>query len=199
FASKNAEILTKKQALENRPKVDVSELKSKLDALNTERDAIKSELQQEEVIKRADQRIAELSLEEKTLAQAIADIERELFTIESFEKEKSTRIENSVNQRFQFVNFKLFETQINGGEVPTCKALIKGVPFSDANTASKINAGLDIINTLCMHYKANAPIFIDNRESVIELIHTDSQVINLIVSEVDSKLRVVTMEMTEAV
>jgi hypothetical protein len=35
----------------------------------------------------------------------------------------------------------MFETQINGGEAECCEALINGVPFSDANTASKINAG----------------------------------------------------------
>lgn len=190
FISKNKEISDKKEALENRPKVDVSELKQKLDELNTERDAIKNDLQKESQIQSFNKRIEELSNEERTLAQAIADIEKELFTIEAFEKEKSTRIEESVNNRFHLVNFKLFETQINGGEVPTCKALINGVPFSDANTASKINAGIDIINTLCMHYKANAPIFIDNRESVVQLIPTESQIINLIVSEDDMKLRV---------
>ena len=145
------------------------------------------------MIANANKRIEQLSKEESELAQSIADMEREMFTIEAFEKEKSTRIEASVNDKFQMVNFKLFETQINGGEVPTCKALINGVPFSDANTASKINAGLDIINTLCEHYQVNAPIFIDNRESVIELLDTQSQVINLIVSEGDTKLRVVKM------
>lgn len=179
--------------------VNVDHLKESRDTVTSEISAIKSSLHQEETIKKADERIEALSKEEKTLAQAIADIERQLFTIEAFEKEKSTRIEDSVNQRFQFVNFKLFETQINGGEVPTCKALINGVPFSDANTASKINAGLDIINTLCLHYKAIAPIFIDNRESVVKLIHTDSQIINLIVSEADTKLRVESGVMAEAI
>jgi exonuclease SbcC len=35
-----------------------------------------------------------------------------------------------------------------------------------------------------------APIFIDNRESIIKVIDIESQLINLIVSENDSKLRV---------
>lgn len=190
FTSKTSDIASKREALANRPKVDVSELKSKIEALRTEWNVIKTQLQAEDQIKASNKRIEELSKEENTLAQSIADQEKELYIIEAFEKEKSTRIEQSVNNRFSMVNFKLFETQINGGEVPTCKALINGVPFSDANTASKINAGLDIINTLCMHYKANAPIFIDNRESVIELIPTESQVINLIVYETDKVLRV---------
>lgn len=194
FNTKANEISQKKQELSNRPQVDTSELKSKIETLKAKRDAIKKDLQKEEMIANANKRIEQLSKEESELAQSIADMEREMFTIEAFEKEKSTRIEASVNDKFQMVNFKLFETQINGGEVPTCKALINGVPFSDANTASKINAGLDIINTLCEHYQVNAPIFIDNRESVIELLDTQSQVINLIVSEGDTKLRVVKMK-----
>ncbi len=190
FTEKTTLYNEKKAALENRPKVDTSELKSKIDALNTERDAIKRNLLKEQQIEAANKRVEELSAEEKHLGQTIANLERELFTMEAFEKEKSTRIEKSVNSRFSMVDFKLFETQINGGEKPTCKALINGVPFSDANTASKINAGLDIINTLCNHYQASAPVFIDNRESVVELIPTQSQIINLIVSEADKKLRV---------
>ena len=194
FNTKANEISQKKQELSNRPQVDTSELKSKIETLKAKRDAIKKDLQKEEMIANANKRIEQLSNEESELAKSIADMEREMFTIEAFEKEKSTRIEASVNDKFQMVNFKLFESQINGGEVPTCKALINGVPFSDANTASKINAGLDIINTLCDHYQVNAPIFIDNRESVIELLDTQSQVINLIVSEGDTKLRVVKMQ-----
>jgi hypothetical protein len=107
-------------------------------------------------------------------------------------------LEQLVNDRFELVTFKLFETQVNGGETPTCKALINGVPFSDANTASKINAGVDIINVLCDYYKVTAPIFIDNRESVTKLIDSDSQIINLVVDPSKKKLKVkslVTAEM----
>jgi len=178
---------------ENIGGVNVDGFKSTRDQISKEIGQLKLQLQKQQQIKQSNTRIDELSKEESNLAQAIADLEREMFTMEEFEKEKSTRIEQSVNSRFRLVNFKLFETQINGAEIPTCKALINGVPFSDANTASKINAGLDIINTLCMHYKASAPVFIDNRESVVELIPTESQVINLVVSEADKKLRVLSV------
>src|SRR5690606_33056364 len=152
-----------------------------------------------EQIKKANERIAELMKLEGELAQQIADVEREQFTIENFIKAKIDRLESIINGKFSMVNFKLFETQINGGEVETCKALVDGVPFSDANNASKINAGIDIINTLCDHYQVSAPIFVDNRESVSMLIDSNSQIINLIVSEADAKLRVEVGEMVEAV
>ncbi|EXQ65605.1 hypothetical protein V760_02867, partial [Staphylococcus aureus F23613] len=53
--------------------------------------------------------------------------------------------------------------------------------------------GLDIINTLSKHFKVTAPIFIDNAESVTELIKTESQQIQLIVNEQDKKLRMETI------
>ncbi|WP_294267701.1 AAA family ATPase [uncultured Chryseobacterium sp.] len=135
-------------------------------------------------------RIAELQKEEKMLAQSIADIEKQQYIIENFIKLKVDTIEEKINQKFSFVKFKLFDVQINGGMVECCEALIKGVPFSDANTASKINAGIDIINTLCDFYNTSAPIFIDNRESVVKVIESPSQIINLFVSPEDKKLRV---------
>lgn len=54
----------------------------------------------------------------------------------------------------------------------------------------KINAGLDIINTLSNHYNTYDPIFLDGRESIIDLIDTNTQIINLVVSDGDKELRV---------
>ena len=98
-------------------------------------------------------------------------------------------MESNINSKFRYVKFKLFETQVNGGLNETCEALVNGVPFSNANTASQINAGIDIINALSEFYGINAPIFIDNRESINQIIDSNSQIINLIVSQ-DKKLRI---------
>lgn len=126
-------------------------------------------------------RIEELKESESILAQQIADLENIIFLIQSFNKVKMTYVEDSVNSKFQLVKFRLFDTQINGAEIPVCDTLINGVPFADANTASKINAGLDIINTLSQEFNISFPVFLDNRESVSEIIETNNQIINLIV------------------
>jgi hypothetical protein len=52
--------------------------------------------------------------------------------------------------------------------------------------------GLDIIQTLQEHHGVKAPIWLDNRESIIDLPEIDTQVISLIVSEKDSELRIET-------
>ena len=59
---------------------------------------------------------------------------------------------------------------------------MNGVPYPDVNNAGKINAGLDIINAICKSKGMAAPIFIDNREGVNQLLPTVSQIVNLYVS-----------------
>jgi len=190
YAEKKAELEQIQSTIVEIPKVDIEELKTKREQIVSEMDSIKTELQVEGQIKAVEERVGNLRKEEGELAQFIANVEKEQFTIENFNKLRIDSLEGKINEKFSFVKFKLFDTQINGGEVECCEALISGVPFSDANTASKINAGLDIINTLCEFYQVSAPIFIDNRESVVEVIDTDSQIINLIVSKEDKSLRV---------
>ena len=60
--------------------------------------------------------------------------------------------------------------------------MVKVVPLPTANTAGKVNAGLDSINALSKYYGIVVPIFIDGRESVNLLTETESQIIYLVVS-----------------
>ncbi|MBF9307868.1 hypothetical protein I3V59_14270, partial [Staphylococcus epidermidis] len=59
--------------------------------------------------------------------------------------------------------------------------------------AARINVGLDVINTLSTHYGITAPIFIDNAESVTDIIPTEAQQIQLVVSGQDKTLRMETI------
>jgi chromosome segregation ATPase len=171
------------------------ELKSRRDAINEQIRSLQGELAKESQIAEGQKRIAELRDQEATLAQALADLEGQEYAILQFTKSKVDAIERKINGKFKFVKFKMFNQQVNGGESETCETLVNSngsfVPFTDANNAARINSGIDIINTLCQHYDVYAPIFIDNRESVTELIESDSQIVNLIVSAADKKLRVI--------
>jgi DNA repair exonuclease SbcCD ATPase subunit len=150
-------------------------------------------LNQKDVVAKTRERIQELKDEERQLAGKISDLEGHRYLIEQFIKSKVNLLEDSINSRFKAVRFKLFDVQINGGVIECCETLINTngswVGWADANNAGRVNAGLDIIGTLSKHYGISAPIFIDNRESVNELIETESQIINLVVTQ-DSKLGV---------
>lgn len=132
--------------------------------------------------KRIGDRIAELELQYRSQCEALAELERIEHIIEQFSKRKTELIEHKVNDLFAIVKFRMFESLINGGEVETCVATINGVPFADLNSASRINAGLDIINAISKHYDVVAPIFIDNAESINEIMATQSQQVRLQVS-----------------
>ena len=146
-------------------------------------------LAKEELNKELEVRKQELQDEEKELGVEIAKQEKIVMLCEVFIKNRVILLEDKVSSKFKCVRFKFTEEQVNGAIVETCQPTIDGVPFSNLNTASQINAGLDIINTLSKHFGVQAPIFIDNRESVNELIDIDSQIINLVVTK-DNPLKI---------
>ena len=95
------------------------------------------------------------------------------------------KISDSINQHFKKVNFKLFETLLNGGVKECCECTVGGVPFSSLNSGHRIVAGLDIISSLSELYDVYCPIFTDNSESINDFNVPDmkSQMVFLMVSE----------------
>lgn len=150
---------------------------------------INKELARADLAKENEKRIGQLKDRERELAQMVAETEKIEFLCDQYIITKAELLEDKLNSKFKTVKFKLFDIQVNGGINETFVTTVNGVPFEDLNNAMKINAGLDIINTLTDYYNFKAPIFIDNRESVNEIVDVESQVINLIVSR-DKKLRV---------
>ena len=184
-----------------------SELKAKLAGMTTS-DGRKAELNQREQAVRAElekvaqnfatidansaleERIAELTEEQKKVAQQAAEQEQKLYLLEEFSREKMNWLSESINKHFNFVKFKLFDIQINGGVKDTCEMVVDGVPYGSLNSAAKMQAGLDVINSLSRLYDVSAPVWLDNRESVTSIPPVDAQIINLIVSAADEKLRI---------
>ena len=169
---------------------DNSALKLRKQELNGQLDQLKKDAATKDQREKQLKRIDELKEQESAMSQELASLDGIEFSIEEFTKAKMDLLETRINGRFKIVRFKMFETQINGGQVEACTTLINGVPYSDANTAAKIQAGLDIINTLSDHYGVKAPVWVDNRESVTMLPDTSCQLISLFVSPKDKKLRI---------
>ncbi|GHV35024.1 hypothetical protein FACS1894187_06830 [Synergistales bacterium] len=89
----------------------------------------------------------------------------------------------------------MFQEQINGGLKECCDALIPTkegnlVTWNGAaNHAAKINAGLEIIETLAEHWGVSVPVWFDGAESVTRLLPIKQQVITLAVREGENTLR----------
>ena len=143
-------------------------------------------------------RILELEVQEKELAAEFERLEAELFLIEKFIIKKVEMLEGQINSRFKLARFKLFETQINEGIKECCEVLYNGVPYNHGlNSGARINVGLDIIQTLSDYYGFQAPVFVDNRESINDLFPISSQVISLVVSN-DKALTILKTESQKA-
>jgi len=163
---------------------DTSEIEEAIELLKNSIDEIKGKLALKTVINSSTERIKNLSSELKASNLELARLEGIEFTINNFNKAKMSIVESRVNSLFSIVKFRMFDTQINGGEVETCEEMVDGIPYNGAlNNAMRVNAGLDIINAICKHIGICAPIFFDNAESVNEFIPTESQVIKLVVTK----------------
>lgn len=136
-------------------------------------------------------RVEELSILRQQTSAELVDLERDLYTLESFERVKSEMMTKSVNQLFNGVEFILFRDFISGGLEPCCDVVYKGVPYSEGlNTAGRAQAGIEIINVLSKEFGLTMPIIVDNRESVTRLPESESQIISLIVSPEHKNLTV---------
>ena len=151
---------------------------------------IQKDLAQREQNEKFKQRIKDLEEEEKNLAKEWSLADRELWLTEKFIKANVEILTNRINSKFKLARFKMFNEQVNGGVDPCCDTMFENVPFNSLNHASRVNVGLDIINTFSGYFEFNAPIFIDNAESVVSYVSTSSQLIKLYVDGNEKKLKV---------
>lgn len=138
---------------------------------------------------KAGTRIEELKAEERQLAAAMEDIERQLFLLDRFTRAKVEMLDGRINSQFGLARFRMFEVHLNGGITPCCEVLYRGVPFAtDLNDAHKVIVGLDIIETLSCHWRVSVPVFIDDAANiVVDLPPVDAQVIKLVARAGDSR------------
>lgn len=158
--------------------------------IREELDAVNKQFAAVDANERIKKRIEELKIEQKDIAQKVANQEQKIFLLEEFSRAKMDLLSSKINSQFQSVTVKLFEEQYNGGKIDTCKIQINGVDYKDLNSAGKIQAGIDVIHSLSRLYGTSVPVWLDNRESVSEIPEVDCQIINLFVSAADKVLRV---------
>jgi len=156
----------------NNDNLIISNIEKEISSLKDEISLLTNEL-------KIKQRIEELKIIIENNQNKIAQYQVYKNSIEKFERMKSNIIEEQANKCFSFVQFKLFKENINGTIENACNVYINNVPYEDANYASKINAGIEIINVLSIALDYFVPLFVDNTESVSQIIPSYSQTIYL--------------------
>lgn len=162
---------------------NVLKIEERRSTLNREIAELKSRLKKRGEIDKAKEEISRLEEAGRELSQSIATIEKQEYTATQFTKKKIEDCEERINSMFSIVKFQLFDYTQEGNEFEVCTPIVNGTPYAVANTASQINAGLDIINTLCKFNNICAPVFIDGAESVNHYIDIPSQMILLQVTK----------------
>lgn len=161
----------------------LKEIESKRDSLADERKSLEERLQKREQIEKANKEIKRLENLGRDLSQQIADVEQREYIAAQFTKKKIEDCETRINAMFELVKFQLFDYTQDGNEFECCTCLVGGVPYATANSAGQVNAGLDIIRSLCKFNNVCAPIFCDGSESVNSFIEMPSQMIFLKVTD----------------
>lgn len=133
--------------------------------------------------KMIDEKINNYLAQEKELAKIFEEQQRKIFLADEYTRIYTSLVQDKINDLFKTVDFRLFETQVNGEIKETCEVTVNGVPYPSVNNAGKINAGLDVINSLSEHFEKRVPIFVDNAESITDILEVKSQIVKLYVTK----------------
>lgn len=110
-------------------------------------------------------RIEQLRMQEKTFGKNLTECERQLSLVERFVQKKMEMVTDAINSKFQFVKFKMFETQKNGEVKNICEVTLNDVPYSKLSKGEKFKAALDVLQTFQNYYGVMLPLIIDDAES----------------------------------
>jgi hypothetical protein len=193
--------------------VELNEIKRRieLDIARTEKDRslvvasmaaqlneLEAELRQWTDLQRATETNASVESRVKDLQQEQVDANiqanayrRYLAIIPKWIEAKASLAEETINSKFALVRWKLHQKLVNGSQEECCIPTIDGVPFEDRSDGEQINAGLDIIEALGLHYGCRWPIIIDRAESVHPIYPTTAQQIQLCMTPNQSEVQFV--------
>jgi len=175
------------------PDEKVASLKARQEELRASNGRALAVIAQANLQGEIDSRITDLEKQQREYGDRVSSIEALIMLAEKFIADRCTALEDSINDLFPTVRWKLFDIQINGGLVDTCTCMIPCdgalVAYSCANTAAQVNADIEISSVLSRHYGVTAPLFLDNAERVNYIASPAGQLITLSVSK-DTAMRV---------
>lgn len=136
-------------------------------------------------------RIRELQEKETELSVMYTSLQRQSFLCDQYSRCLTDYIDRKVGEHFKMARFIMFKDNItNEGAKECCEVQMHGTPYHDLCQTEQMHVGLDIIQTLGRYYGLTMPVLIDRSESFVTLPETDMQIIRLVVSADDKKLRV---------
>jgi DNA repair exonuclease SbcCD ATPase subunit len=172
---------------------DTDDDKELLTSLDFQKEVLTDELSQTQALlasrsqyDRIQSLIEGINNEKRELIEQLSELERKEDTARNYQNRQNEILETRINEHFSLVKWRMFRTVNNGGDPfqePYCECYVNGVAYHDGlNQAARLNAGLDICDTLSKFYGVSAPIVIDNAEAVNNILPTTGQQIQMYVS-----------------
>ncbi len=193
YKSLNGHLVDLKNQLANGTDTEKS---GKLNALGAKLDEVKQQIQgadrvklQIEQAEAQKKHVTELQDQQKKIAADLGKYEKAIALCEEHVKKQAHALETAVNDKFKIARFRMFAPQKNHEEAECCDVVYPN-GSTNLSTGERLQTGIDIISTLSKYYGVDAPIWIDNAEGVTLPVETDAQIIRMIVSEKDEKLRI---------
>ena len=183
------EELNKPVADDEEQKKMLADLTQQSQSLQEEMESLRSRLAKKEQYDHVTALIEECHKNKKIYQQQIDELDEKLDIASDYSQKSCQILEDKVNKHFSFVKFSLFKSDINGEKKPFCECYHDGVPYSRLNGAAKVNAGIDIANTISKFYDVSVPMVLDECESNLHPIFKDGQQIRFYVTN-DPELKV---------
>lgn len=179
---------TQARQLESGDKAIETQVKAQIIDLDKQIHAISADLHQKEVLEASRRRVQELQADQRKLAAELDSIDAMIFLCEEFTRHKVSAITEAINGRFRLASFRLFREQINGGLDDCCDVMLNGTPYGSVSDGEKVKVGLDIIRTLSEFYGVRVPLFVDRAESVTDMPDAGTQMIQLVVRDMEMEI-----------
>lgn len=160
-----------------------ADLEKKIKDQEAELDALHARLSVRTQWDKVNEQIKAVKNDRKVWQEQLDELDDKIAAVSDYQKMACEAMENIVNKHFRLVKWSMFRRQLDGTDKPWCECSVDGVPYSDSNTAAKMNAGLDIARALKEYYQVNVPCMIDNAEAVLDPLYDGGQQIRLMVTK----------------
>lgn len=160
-----------------------ADLEKKIKDQEAELDALHARLSVRTQWDKVNEQIKAVKNDRKVWQEQLDELDDKIAAVSDYQKMACEAMENIVNKHFRLIKWSMFRRQLDGTDKPWCECSVDGVPYSDSNTAAKMNAGLDIARALKEYYQVNVPCMIDNAEAVLDPLYDGGQQIRLMVTE----------------
>lgn len=134
------------------------------------------QIEQQEVIRG---QIASLHEKEEKLRELKVHYEVLMNLSDEFTRDKNMAFEEELSKHFTHIKWQLFEAQANGGYKQVCEPLYNGRNWTQQSLGEQIFTGIDIIKAFSEKKLCQAPIIIDNRESLTLPLELEVQTISM--------------------